>query len=64
MVQVVASGTGRIAMMHPDWPRVASPQARDKVERLLGATLDERPGLTGRWIPAIFWKLTAVKRLF
>ncbi len=41
-----ASDAGLIPMMYPDYQRVASPQARQKFERLWGTTLVGEPGLT------------------
>jgi formate dehydrogenase major subunit len=41
-----ASDAGLIPMMYPDYQRVASPQARQRFERLWGTTLPGEPGLT------------------
>jgi len=41
-----ASDSGLIPMMYPDYQRVANDAARQKFERLWGATLDPKPGLT------------------
>ena len=41
-----ASDAGLIPMMYPDYQRVASPQARQRFERLWGMPLPSEPGLT------------------
>jgi formate dehydrogenase major subunit len=41
-----ASDAGLIPMMYPDYQRVDNPVAREKFEKLWGATLDSQPGLT------------------
>jgi formate dehydrogenase major subunit len=41
-----ASDSGLIPMMYPDYRRVDSAEARAEFERLWGATLDPKPGLT------------------
>ena len=41
-----ASDSGLIPMMYPDYQRVATPEAQQRFEKLWGATLDPKPGLT------------------
>jgi formate dehydrogenase major subunit len=41
-----ASDAGLIPMMYPDYQRVDNPAAKEKFEKLWGASLDSRPGLT------------------
>ncbi len=41
-----ASDVGLIPMVYPDYQPVADPGVRAKFERLWGATLDPKPGLT------------------
>ena len=41
-----ASDSGLIPMMYPDYQRVATPEAQQRFEKLWGAKLDPKPGLT------------------
>jgi formate dehydrogenase major subunit len=41
-----ASDSGLIPMMYPDYQRVSTPEAQRRFEKLWGATLDLKPGLT------------------
>jgi formate dehydrogenase major subunit len=41
-----ASDSGLIPMFYPDYQRVATPEAKQRFERLWGAELDPAPGLT------------------
>jgi formate dehydrogenase major subunit len=41
-----ASDSGLIPMMYPDYQRVATPEAQQRFEKLWGAALDPKPGLT------------------
>jgi formate dehydrogenase major subunit len=41
-----ASDSGLIPMFYPDYQRVATPEAKSRFEKLWGATLDPKPGLT------------------
>ena len=41
-----ASDSGLIPMVFPDYQRVDNPQARERFEKLWGAELDPKPGLT------------------
>jgi formate dehydrogenase major subunit len=41
-----ASDSGLIPMMYPDYQRVATPEAQSRFEKLWGAKLDPKPGLT------------------
>ena len=41
-----ASDSGLIPMVFPDYQRVDNPQARERFEKLWGAKLDPKPGLT------------------
>jgi formate dehydrogenase major subunit len=41
-----ASDSGLIPMMYPDYQRVATPEARERFEKLWGTKLDLKPGLT------------------
>jgi len=41
-----ASDSGLIPMMYPDYQRVATPEAKARFEKLWGAELDPKPGLT------------------
>jgi formate dehydrogenase major subunit len=41
-----ASDSGLIPMFYPDYQRVATPQAKERFEKLWGAELDPVPGLT------------------
>ena len=41
-----ASDSGLIPMMFPDYQRVAAPEANQRFEKIWGATLDTKPGLT------------------
>jgi formate dehydrogenase major subunit len=41
-----ASDSGLIPMMYPDYQRVSTPEAQQRFEKLWGASLDLKPGLT------------------
>jgi formate dehydrogenase major subunit len=41
-----ASDSGLIPMMYPDYQRVSTPEAQQRFQKLWGASLDAKPGLT------------------